>query len=68
MIDFSDIKNKSVVTFKWGPANISAEVVSETPSACTVKLPDGSITTIGKMYVTEVKTPQTAGTAPTTKD
>lgn len=34
---------------------IECEVVHETPSACTVTLPDGSITTVGKMHVLAVK-------------
>lgn len=55
MIDFSSIKNKSIVTINYQHKDIECEVVSETPSACTVTLPDGSITTVGKMHVLAVK-------------
>lgn len=55
MIDFSKIKNKSIVTVSHQGKNIECEVVAETPSACTIKLPDGSISTLGKMHVLAVK-------------
>jgi hypothetical protein len=55
VIDFSIIKNKSIVTISYQHKDIDCEVVAETPSACTVTLPDGSITTVGKMHVLAVK-------------
>lgn len=64
MIDFSSIKNKSIVTIAHNNKSIDCEVVAETPSACTVKLPDGSITTLGKMHVLAVK--DAPATKPTT--
>lgn len=64
MIDFSSIKNKSIVTIAHHNKSIDCEVVAETPSACTVKLPDGSITTLGKMHVLAVK--NAPATKPTT--
>ncbi len=64
MIDFSSIKNKSIVTISHMSKEIECEVVHETPSACTVTLPDGSITTVGKMHVLSVK--QAAAPKPTT--
>lgn len=57
MIDFSSIKNKSIVTIAHQNKNVECEVISDTPSACTVTLPDGSITTVGKMHVLAVKQP-----------
>lgn len=57
MIDFSSIKNKSIVTIAHQNKNVECEVIHETPSACTVTLPDGSITTVGKMHVLAVKQP-----------
>ena len=47
MIDFSKIKNKAIVTINHGAKDIDVEVVSDTPSACVVKLHDGSIMTVG---------------------
>lgn len=55
MIDFSTIKNKSIVTVAQHGTTVDCEVVAETPSACTIKLPDGSIATLGKMHVLAVK-------------
>lgn len=55
MIDFSKIKTKSIVTVSWQGKDIECEVVQDTPSACTIKLPDNSITTLGKMHVKAVK-------------
>lgn len=55
MIDFSKIKNKAIVTINHGAKDIDVEVVSDTPSACVVKLHDGSIMTIGKMHVKAIK-------------
>lgn len=62
MIDFSSIKNKSIVTVAYQSKHIECEVVSETPSACTIKLPDGSISTVGKMHVLAVKEASVAKT------
>jgi len=64
VIDFSSIKNKSIVTINYQHKDVDCEVVSETPSACTVTLPDGSITTVGKMHVLAVK--NAPATKPTT--
>jgi hypothetical protein len=55
MIDFSKIKNKAIVTINHGAKDIDVEVVNDTPSACVVKLPDGSIMTVGKMHVKAIK-------------